>query len=192
MAHFCNLATGELVVVDGLRLGVLLDAILRWTGVRTKPGVDMVPIEESCGNRSSKEKWIRSGGKLSSPNFPRRAVVGSRPWEGGIPSRYNQTSAFIYCRYFFICINYKIFLCNIRHRHWGDHNKTINSSIFKADIVKLKAFIARFIKGPSMAHRVFTVGDPHLQLQVEELFLRAIQFFKYRTWLSVTLQYVMR
>ena len=56
MAHFCNPATGELGEVDDLRLGVLLDMILRRSGVRTKSGVDMVPKEESGGTRSSKEK----------------------------------------------------------------------------------------------------------------------------------------
>nr|SVE92937.1 EOG090X043F [Moina brachiata] len=67
-------------VVDGLKLGVLLDACLRRTGVRTKPGIDMVQPEESGGSRLSKEERTGPEGKPSSQKFPCRAVVGSRPF----------------------------------------------------------------------------------------------------------------
>ena len=79
MACTCNPASGRLSVVAGLKLGVLLDGCLRRTGVRTKPGIDMVPLEESGGTRLSKEERKGPGGKPSSQKFPCRAVVGSRP-----------------------------------------------------------------------------------------------------------------
>ena len=66
VAHFCNPASGRLVVVDDLRLGVLLDRRLRRTGVRTKPGINMETVEESAVSRLPKEERIGPGGKPSS------------------------------------------------------------------------------------------------------------------------------
>ena len=96
MAHFCNPASGRLVVVDDLRLGVLLDRRLRWTGVRTKPGINMETVEESAVSRLPKEERIGPGGKPSSQKHSCRAVVGSRPWVGAFqqPSRYSHTCSF--------------------------------------------------------------------------------------------------
>lgn len=79
VACTCNPAPGRHGEVDGLMLGVLLSGCLRRTGVRTKPGIDMVPLEESRGSRSTKEERNGPEGKPSSLKFPCRAVVGSRP-----------------------------------------------------------------------------------------------------------------
>ena len=79
MAHFCNPASGRLVVVDDLRLGVLLDRRLRRTGVRTKLGINMDMVEESAISRLSKEERNGPGGKPSSQKHSCWAVVGSRP-----------------------------------------------------------------------------------------------------------------
>ena len=87
VAYFWNPATGELAEVDDLRLGVLLNTLLRWTGVRTKPGVDMVPFEESSGTRSSKEKWNKWGGKLS--NSAKASAPVSRRYSAAQPIRSN-------------------------------------------------------------------------------------------------------
>ena len=93
VAHFCNPASGRLVVVDVLSLGVLLDCCLRWTGVRTKPSINMDMGEESSMSRLTKEERIGSGGKPSSQKHSCWAVVGSRPWVGTFqqPSRYGRT-----------------------------------------------------------------------------------------------------
>ena len=84
VASTCNPASGRLGIVDGLKLGVLLDGCLRWTGVRTKPGIDMDRLEESGGSRLPNEERNGPDGKPSSQKFPCRAVVGSRPWVGAI------------------------------------------------------------------------------------------------------------
>ena len=79
VACSCNPATGRPVVVDGLRLGALLDRLLCWAGVRTKPGVDMGAEEESFASRSSKDERTGPGGKLSSQKLARRSSSGIAP-----------------------------------------------------------------------------------------------------------------
>ena len=66
VALSCNPTTGRPDEVDDLRSGQLLDGHLRWTGVRTKPVVDMVNGEESPVTRSSKDGRNESDRKLSS------------------------------------------------------------------------------------------------------------------------------
>ena len=82
VAHSCNPATGRPGEADDLRSGQLLDGHLRWTGVRTKPGVDMVNGEESSVSRSTKDGRIGSGGKLSSQKAARRCSSGIAPVSG--------------------------------------------------------------------------------------------------------------
>ena len=82
VALSCNPATGRPGEADDLRSGQLLDGHLRWTGVRTKPGVDMVNGEESPVSRSTKDGRIGSGGKLSSQKAARRCSSGIAPVSG--------------------------------------------------------------------------------------------------------------
>ena len=76
VACSCNPATGRLELVDGLRSGYLLVAALCRSGVRTKPGVDMVGLAEARPTRLSKEGRTGPGRKRSRQKFPRSAVVG--------------------------------------------------------------------------------------------------------------------
>ena len=62
--------------MDGLRSGYLLVTALCRSGVRTKPGVDMVVSAEARASRSSKEGRTGPGQKCSRQKFPRWAVVG--------------------------------------------------------------------------------------------------------------------
>jgi hypothetical protein len=79
MACSCNPATWRLRWVDGLRSGPLRRVVLCRSGVRTKPGINMVGWEESRPARLSKEGRIGPGRERSRQKSPCRAVVGSRP-----------------------------------------------------------------------------------------------------------------
>ena len=79
VALSCNPATGRPGEADDLRSGELLDGNLRWTGVRTKPGVDMVNGEESPVSRLTKDGRNGSGRKLSSQKAARRCSSGIAP-----------------------------------------------------------------------------------------------------------------
>ena len=65
--------------MDGLSLGFLLVTALCRSGVRTKPGVNMVVSTEVNATRLSKEGRTGPGRKRSRQKSPRSAVVGSRP-----------------------------------------------------------------------------------------------------------------
>ena len=65
--------------MDGLRLGLLLVTALCRSGVRTKPGVNMVVTAEAIATRLSKEGRTGPGRKRSRQKSPRSAVVGTRP-----------------------------------------------------------------------------------------------------------------
>ena len=71
-------ATGRLQFEDGLRTGVLLCIVTRWIGVRTKLGVNMDLLEESCKARLLNEMRNGPGPKGSRLKRSRRAVVGLR------------------------------------------------------------------------------------------------------------------
>ena len=55
VARSCNLATWRLVRVDGLRMGSLVCAPLWRSGVRTKPGINMVGSRELKLTRLTEE-----------------------------------------------------------------------------------------------------------------------------------------
>ena len=55
VACSCNPATWKPELVDGLRTGVLLVEVLCRSGVRTKPGINMVTLGEPEVTRLSKE-----------------------------------------------------------------------------------------------------------------------------------------
>ena len=78
VAGSCNPATRRHGFVDSLRAGALLCGGLCRSGVRTKPGINMGPLEESGVARLSKEVRTGPGGRPSSQKYPCRAVVGSR------------------------------------------------------------------------------------------------------------------
>ena len=65
--------------MDGLRLGFLLVTALCRSGVRAKPGVNMVVPVETRITRLSKEGSTGPGLKSSRQNSPRSAVAGKRP-----------------------------------------------------------------------------------------------------------------
>ena len=69
-------AFGRLEFEDGLRTGVLLHRVTRWTSVRTKLGVNMDTLGEPEVARLSNEVRFGPGGKPSSSKCPRPAVVG--------------------------------------------------------------------------------------------------------------------
>ena len=62
--------------MDGLRSGSLRCAALCRSGVRAKPGVNMVGLAEARTTRLSKEGRIGPGRKRSRQKSPRWAVVG--------------------------------------------------------------------------------------------------------------------
>ena len=76
VASSCNPATGRLGMVDGLSSGSLLVTALCRSGVRTKPGVNMVGPAEARLPRLSKEGRTGPGRKRSRQKSPRSAVVG--------------------------------------------------------------------------------------------------------------------
>ena len=65
MACSCNPATGRPELVDGLRLGFLSVTALCRSGVRIKPGVNMVVPVETRITRLSKEGSMASGKALT-------------------------------------------------------------------------------------------------------------------------------
>ena len=65
--------------MDGLRLGFLSVTALCRSGVRIKPGVNMVVPVETRITRLSKEGRTGPGRKRSRQNSPRSAVMGTRP-----------------------------------------------------------------------------------------------------------------
>ena len=67
---------GGLSWLDGLRSGYLLVVALCRSGVRTKPGVNMVSPAEARLPRLSKEGRTGPGRKRSRQKSPRSAVVG--------------------------------------------------------------------------------------------------------------------
>ena len=56
VACACNRATSELIVSNGVRLGVLLYCNLCRSGVHTKLGVNMVKLGEPSSTRLNKEE----------------------------------------------------------------------------------------------------------------------------------------
>ena len=62
--------------MDGLMAGFLLVAALCRSGVRAKPGVDMVCSGEPKPTRSAKESRTGPGWKHSRQKAPRWAVAG--------------------------------------------------------------------------------------------------------------------
>ena len=69
-------ANGRLEFEDGLRTGVLLHCVSRWTSVRTKLGVNMDTLGEPGVARLSEEVRFGPGETSSSSKCSRRAVVG--------------------------------------------------------------------------------------------------------------------
>ena len=82
--------------MDLLRAGALPSGGLCRSGVRTKPGINMGPLEESGVARLSKEVRTGPGGRPSSQKYPCRAVVGSRLRTAvvGKPVQYRGTGSF--------------------------------------------------------------------------------------------------
>ena len=82
--------------MDLLRAGALPSGGLCRSGVRTKPGINMEPLEESGVARLSKEVRTGPGGRPSSQKYPCRAVVGSRlrTAAAGEPVQYRETKFF--------------------------------------------------------------------------------------------------
>ena len=99
-------ANGRLEFEDGLRTGVLLHCVSRWTSVRTKLGVNMDTLGEPGVARLSEEVRFGPGETSSSSKCSRRAVVGLRRWVNMLqqPDRYRQTKFFL-C-YYWICLFY--------------------------------------------------------------------------------------
>ena len=71
LAGACNLAARELEMVDGMRVGALLPAVLCRSGVRAKLGVNMVIMAEAVASRLSNERRFGPGPKGSSQKSPR-------------------------------------------------------------------------------------------------------------------------
>ena len=96
VACSCNLATWRVGEVNGLRSGDLWCAALCRSGVRTKPGVNMVAPAEARETRLTKEGRTGSGWKHSSQKSPRWAVVGSHLWIGSAlqPDQHSWTLSF--------------------------------------------------------------------------------------------------
>ena len=90
-------ANGRLEFEDGLRTGVLLHCVSRWTSVRTKLGVNMDTLGEPGVARLSEEVRFGPGETSSSSKCSRRAVVGLRRWVHMLqqPDRYRQTKFFL-------------------------------------------------------------------------------------------------
>ena len=97
-------ANGRLEFEDGLRTGVLLHCVSRWTSVRTKLGVNMDTLGEPGVARLSEEVRFRPGETSSSSKCSRRAVVGLRRWVHMLqqPDWHRQTKFFL-C-YYWICL----------------------------------------------------------------------------------------
>ena len=78
VACSCNLATWRRRLVDGLRSGFLPGVVLCRSGVRAKPGINMVSLGEPEVTRLSKEGRTGPGRKRSRQKSPCWAVAGSR------------------------------------------------------------------------------------------------------------------
>lgn len=90
--------------VAGLRLGVLLYVALCRSGVRTKPGINMVSRRELQLIRLINEGRSGRGRKRSRQKSPCQAVVGSRPWIVHVRHsvQYNRTPTSIFTFFFFV------------------------------------------------------------------------------------------